>query len=211
MILNSSELPLFLITVLVLLVTPGPDTMFIIATSLNQGRKHGVSGAIGVALSMINHSLLAAIGVAALVATHISFFYAIKYAGLAYLLYLAFRSFRENNVVSEKGPVKNITCFANFRRGFLTNLLNPKAILFFSAFLTQFVYPSAGGVFQQFIVMGIIIGIMGFLYMSLLALTAATLGTAMTGSERGGKVLSRLMGGVFLLLALKLFFTGRNE
>ncbi|HOP61820.1 MAG TPA: LysE family translocator [Spirochaetota bacterium] len=211
MILNSGELPFFLITVMVLLVTPGPDTMFIIATSLNQGRKHGVSGAVGVALSMINHSFLAAIGVAALVATHISFFYAIKYTGLAYLLFLAFKSFRENSVTNETGPVRKISFFANFRRGFLTNLLNPKAILFFSAFLTQFVNPSVGGVFQQFLVMGLIIGVMGFLYMSLLALTAGTLGTAVTGNEKGGKILSKLMGAVFILLAIKLFFIDRSE
>src|SRR5688572_9519762 len=134
---DSAVLPLFVIASLVLLVTPGPDIAFIVATGVSEGRRAAIWASVGIALSMFVHSVCAAAGISAFVAASPLAFDVIRYVGAGYLLYLGYEAIRGRTFPLSSPPTSR-SSFASLRRGFLTNLLNPKALLFFGLFLPQF-------------------------------------------------------------------------
>ena len=157
---DITVLPVFLVASFVLLVTPGPDVAFIVATGMTEGRRPALWASIGIALSMFTHAVLAAAGVAAMVATSALAFDLIRYGGAAYLLYLAYESLRANPFQSGR-QITTRSGLENIRRGFLTNLLNPKAVLFFGVFLPQFAVPSYGPIFNQIVGLGALLATLG--------------------------------------------------
>ena len=207
---DISVLPVFLAACLVLLVTPGPDVAFIVATGVTEGRRPALWASSGIALAMFSHAVLAAMGVAAIVATSPVAFDAIRFGGAAYLVFLACKSFRARPFEASA----QATCrspFINFRRGFLTNLLNPKAILFSGVFLPQFASPSFGPIFQQIVGLGAVLAFLGLLFQAALSLASGSLGQWLLSSPRRQAVLERLMGVVFLGLATRLIFMERKS
>ena len=140
-------------------LTPGQDVFFATAFGLQAGPKAGVMAGMGVGLGALWHVALSALGLSALIAAHPEALSAIKYAGAAYLLYIAWKSWRD---IGTSAITKcAITGWAAFRRGALTNALNPKPILFMLAFLPQFVDAARGPIWQQIVFLGIIFGITG--------------------------------------------------
>ena len=134
---DISVLPVFLAVSFVLLVTPGPDVAFIVATGVTEGRRPALWASVGISLAMFVHSVFAAAGVAAIVATSPLAFDVIRFAGATYLVYLAFKCFRTVPVhattqVTSRSPMQN------FQRGFFTNLLNPGFHLADPEFLFSF-------------------------------------------------------------------------
>ena len=206
---DSSVLPVFLATVFVLLITPGPDVAFIVATGVSEGRRPALWASAGISLAMFAHSVFAAAGIAAIVATSDLAYDLIRFGGAAYLIYLAYKSFRSNPFVAgaqitARSPVEN------FRRGLLTNLLNPKAILFSGVFLPQFASPAYGPVFQQIVALGAVLAVLGWLFQSALSIASGSFGQWLLSSARRQAFPERLMGVVFLGLAVRLLAMDRK-
>lgn len=140
-------------------LTPGQDVFFATASGIQGGPRAGVMAGLGVGLGALWHVALAALGLSALIAATPAALTAIKYAGAAYLLYIAWKSWRDTGEITPgKGHRSG---WAALRKGALTNMLNPKPILFMLAFLPQFVTPALGPVWQQILLLGTIFGITG--------------------------------------------------
>jgi threonine/homoserine/homoserine lactone efflux protein len=183
---------------------------YVIARSATQGRAAGIAASFGVAAGSLVHSLLAAFGVAALVASSETAFIAIKVGGALYLLYLAWKAIRASvHAIALKNlpPVKTSRVFAE---GALTNLLNPKVALFILAFLPQFVDPARGAVAVQILVLGLIFNIGGTTVNCIVAVSAGAAASMLRGSERFARWLNRFTALVFVGLALRLAFAERR-
>lgn len=144
---------------LIVNLTPGQDVFFATASGLQGGSRAGVMAGLGVGLGALWHVALSALGLSALIAAHPEALAAIKYAGGAYLLYIAWKSWNDSGAAQ---PGKGVQSgWAALHKGALTNMLNPKPILFMLAFLPQFVDPALGPVWLQIVFLGGIFGLTG--------------------------------------------------
>ncbi|REE98536.1 LysE family translocator [Thermomonospora umbrina] len=166
---------LFLVAAVTLVAIPGPNHLYIITRSIGEGRRAGLASALGVEAGTLVHVAAAAAGLSALVAASATAFSVLRYAGAAYLIYLAVRAFRSRNEhdAPELAPRPPLRIFLD---GLLVNLLNPKVILFFLAFLPQFVDPDSGSVPAQIVVMGVILALIGLASDIVYAFAAGKLG-----------------------------------
>lgn len=155
-------LVLFVAASVVLLITPGPAVLYIVARSVDQGRLAGIVSVLGITAGTMVHVLAAALGLSAILMSSSLLFSLVKYAGAAYLIYLGVRKLmaREQTVEGEAPPPASLRTI--FRDGVIVNLLNPKTALFFFAFLPQFVDPGAGSsVALQIAFLGCFFAVMG--------------------------------------------------
>jgi threonine/homoserine/homoserine lactone efflux protein len=205
----STLLP-FLLAALALNLTPGADMTYVIARAATQGRSAGLAASFGVALGSLGHTLLAAFGVAALVAHSDAAFLTIKIAGAAYLLFLSFKAFRAGAEAAHLQSLAPVSTGRVFAEGALTNLLNPKVALFILAFLPQFVDPNHGSVALQILVLGTIFNIGGTTVNSIVAVSAGAAAGMLRESARFRQWLNRFSGLVFIGLALRLAFAERR-
>ncbi|MDP0925625.1 LysE family translocator [Paracoccus onubensis] len=176
-----AQLMTFIAGGLVLNFAPGQDVFFASACGIQGGPKAGILAGLGVGLGVLMHLTMATVGLGAIVATHPGILTAIKYVGAAYLLWLAWKSWTAGPVdPSAKGSVRpwNI-----IRRGFLSNAMNPKPVLFLLAFLPQFTNPAWGPVWQQILGLGLIFIVTG---------TIVTMGYGIVGGFAGQVIGKRL-------------------
>lgn len=145
----------FLAAALVLAVVPGPGMLYVLARTLRGGRREGLLSTLGTALAGLVHTLAAALGVSAILATSAAAFAAVKWAGVAYLLYLGIRTMLERGATDLPDAPVTPTSRGALRQGLLTEVLNPKTALFFLAFIPQFIDP-VGNAFVQFVLLGFI-------------------------------------------------------
>src|SRR5947209_4624879 len=141
--LGTHDLPAFLLASFLLWITPGPDTMYILARSISQGIRAGVLSALGIGCGILLHTTLAAFGLSALLAASATAFHVVKLAGAAYLIYLGVQALRGSGALATP-EIAAASPWRIVRQGILTNALNPKVAIFFLAFLPQFVDPAAG-------------------------------------------------------------------
>jgi len=157
-------------------LTPGADVMFASASGLAGGWRAGVAAAFGVALGGVLHTMLAAAGLAALLAASPAAFAAVKWAGAGYLVFLAVKAWRA-------GPAHEVAGAARLgravRRGFVTNALNPKVALFILAFLPQFTRAETGPVWGQILLLGAIFSTTGFIITATYGVLAGLAGQAL--------------------------------
>ncbi|MFE2578968.1 LysE family translocator [Streptomyces sp. NPDC059378] len=207
---DTSLYAAFLVTALALCVTPGPDMMFIVAMGGRGGPTAGVLAACGVACAMLVHSAAAALGLSALFAALPVLYHVLRWAGAGYLLYLAVKAFRDRSLPGAEGTAgaAGTPTGPELRRAFwqgaVTNLLNPKVILFNIAFLPQFVDPGLGHVPEQLLVLGLTIVTMGFVVDSSVGLLSGKLSALLRRSRRVARGLDVFSGTVFTALALRL-------
>jgi threonine/homoserine/homoserine lactone efflux protein len=169
----ASDLLLFITAATILLVIPGPAVLYILARSLDQGRKAGLVSCAGIATGGLVHVLGAALGLSALLLSSALAYSAVKYVGAAYLIYLGIKKFRERPASTDAvSHVAAASLRHVYTQGILVQILNPKAAIFFFAFLPQFVNPARGSVTLQFLALGMLFEVMGFTSDSLWALTA---------------------------------------
>lgn len=133
----------FAVATVLLVAVPGPNSLFILTTSVSGGPRAGVVSALGVESATLIHITAAALGVSALIAASPVTYAVLRYAGAAYLIYLAILALRQRSELGEVQAGESLPMGRIFRSGLLVNLLNPKVILFFLAFLPQFVSPGA--------------------------------------------------------------------
>ena len=147
----------FMGAAILLYFTPGADMMFTIASGLRGGPKSGMAAAGGIGIGVMGHVIIAAAGLAVLLLTYPVAYNALRYAGAAYLLWLAWQSWTDTSPPEQREGRHTIA--RAFRRGFVTNILNPKVGLFVLAFLPQFTDPSVGPVWQQILLLGALLKI----------------------------------------------------
>lgn len=162
---------LFALTVLPLIFTPGPDMLFILSQVMGKDAKAGMMATLGVCSGYLVHSVLVALGIAAIIVSFPLLFETIRYLGIAYLLYLAFHLlksvFSKKTLLIEKKTDSNPV-----RKGFFTALLNPKGMLIYFAILPQFIDKSANTVLQGLGLSFIFIGLIFIVYFALSLLVA---------------------------------------
>ena len=207
---EPSTLTLFALSALALVAVPGPNLIYIVTRSVDQGRGAGVASALGVETATLVHIAAAAAGLSAALASSAAAFTVVKYAGAAYLVFLALRAFRARGDERQAGraPAAGRRVFAE---GFVVNLLNPKVALFFLAFLPQFVDPSAGAAWTQVIVLGGLLAAIGLSVDLTYALAAGSLGGVIRGNAAVARWRGRAAGGVYLALAAVTLAGGRRS
>lgn len=197
---------LFLLSCILLNITPGQDTMYIIGRSVAQGRQAGVLSVLGIMSGVLVHTLLAALGLSVILATSSLVFSVIKYAGAAYLVWIGIGFIIHR---SESPPLPDAPDSAPdprkiFRQGVLTNVLNPKVALFFLSFLPQFVSAQTDLVFLPFMALGLVFFATGTIWCLFLVYGAAWLSACFRGRSSAGDTLKKITGVLFIGLGIRL-------
>lgn len=202
--LGTHDLPLFIASGILLNITPGADSLYIVTRSATQGARAGVAAVLGIGVGCYVHIFAAALGLSAVLATSASAFAFVKLLGAAYLVYVGVSLFRSRPTRAQ--PISTVAFAplrAIFAQGFLTNVLNPKVALFFLAFVPQFIDPTAPNKALSFVFLGAIFNFTGTLWCLFLAWSAARVGSLGAG-HRVAAWLSRGVGAIFIFLGLRL-------
>ncbi|HEV7412091.1 MAG TPA: LysE family translocator [Casimicrobiaceae bacterium] len=206
------DFALFVASGILLNLTPGADTLYIVTRATTSGRKAGAVAALGIAAGCCVHIVAAGLGLSALLATSAVAFTAVKLAGAAYLIYLGV-------VLWRTGPRSPKTAAATlpatslpriFVQGALTNILNPKVALFFLAFLPQFVDPEGAHRLAAFLLLGTVFNTTGLAWNLFVAWSSAGIGRRVGGLPVRMHALHRIAGAVFVALGIKLALTARQ-
>ncbi|UPR54494.1 LysE family translocator [Vibrio cyclitrophicus] len=208
--IDLTILPVYLTAVVALLLLPGPDMLLIASSSMSYGRKVGVFASLGNATSGIILTVLAAMGVSALIAMSPIALKALHLLGGAYLLKMGWDCLR-----TEQGNAPelndNFAAKAYYQRALISNLLNPKALVFFVMFLPQFVSTNIEATSgEQMLVLGLLLNVLGLTFNFLLVALVGTIGKSLVENAKFRTYQQKLMGGVFIVLAiwmLSSFFT----
>jgi len=203
--MTGTTLLCFLGASMLLTLAPGPDNLFILAQGITHGRRTAVLTAWGMCSGVTLHTLAAAGGISALLCASATAFQLVKFAGAAYLLLLAFKTWRAaSDTPDATSPPAGPTGRRAFMRGFLMNVLNPKVALFFLAFLPQFVDPQHGSTGRQMTLLGLLFMLQGLVLFTAIAFAAGALGRLLARRPRVARTLHRLSAGLFAALGLRL-------
>lgn len=199
----------FLITSLVVTLVPGTGVIYTVSTGLVQGRKASVYAALGCTAGIVPHLMATVLGLAAVMHTSALAFQALKYAGVAYLFYLGYATWRDKSAFAVDGSVAKASAASLVVKAFLLNILNPKLTIFFLAFMPQFVDPAAGQPLMQLLLLSAVFMAMTFAVFVVYGFVAHTFRRLVVDSPR---VQSRLRYGfaaAFAGLGAKLALTDR--
>jgi threonine/homoserine/homoserine lactone efflux protein len=175
---------LFVVASVVLLLTPGPAVLYIVARSVEQGRSAGLVSVLGIHLGTIVHITAAAIGLSALLVSSALAFAIVKYLGAAYLIWIGIRTLTAKEVDPDAPRIPAEPLRRVFRDGFVVNLFNPKTAIFFLAFLPQFVDPARGPVHWQILALGLTFMGLGMISDGMFALAAGAAGDFLRRNRR---------------------------
>ena len=197
---------LFIATAILLIITPGQDTFFILGRSLSGGRSAGMAAAFGISAGSVIHTFAAALGLSALLATSPYAFMAVKFAGAAYLIYIGVRALltRASGLPGADAGGDSDGRWSAFRQGILSNLLNPKVALFFLALMPQFIDAGSTRKVGAFVALGLTFVTLGVIWCLVLAMAAAKLRGAFLRRPSMAGMLNRIAGTLFIALGLKL-------
>jgi threonine/homoserine/homoserine lactone efflux protein len=204
-IFGTQHLALFIVSGLLLAITPGQDTLYIVGRTVSQGRRAGLLSVLGIVTGCAVHAVAAASGLSAVLATSTHAFVAVKMAGAAYLCYLGAQMLLERT--HHAGPAKHFaheSGGAIFRAGMLTNVMNPKVALFFMAFLPQFVSPTADSRMMALLFLGAVFIFNGALWCLILVWSASAVSDRLRTSHASGRLLKRATGALFVGLGVRL-------
>ena len=210
--LGITDLWLFVMAGLLLNITPGPDVAYIMGRSAQLGVRAGAVAALGITTGCWVHITAAALGLSAIFATSAEAFFILKLVGATYLVWVGISLLRHagaGSAATENG-VAAISLRAIFLQGFLTNALNPKVALFFLAFLPQFISAGAPSKTLAFIVLGLIFCTTGTLVCLAIAWFTARASAALSAGSAVRTWIERALGGLFVLLGVRLAFLQRS-
>lgn len=198
----------FLMASMALTIAPGPDNIFVMTQGITRGRKPAIVTALGMCSGISVHTIAAAFGISAVFYSSAVAFNMVKYAGAAYLLYLAYRTMKERSAVTFSGA-DDRNGSALFKRGFIMNVLNPKVALFFLAFLPQFVTPDARYFPLQMLLLGFIFMVQAVIIFCLIGYFSGSIGRFLLSRPEVARRLDWLTAGVFASLGIRLAFAER--
>lgn len=196
------NLPVFLLAALILLLTPGPAVLYIVARSLDQGRLAGFVSVLSIETGNFVHVLAATLGLSAILMSSALAFSVVKYLGAAYLIYLGLRRLLTREVAQKPATFQHQGLARIFRQGVLVAILNPKTALFFFAFLPQFVDSSNGPVTLQLLSLGCMFVLMAIVTDGLYALLAGTAGQWLKGTRSFLRLERYVVGSVYIGLGV---------
>jgi threonine/homoserine/homoserine lactone efflux protein len=194
----------YIAVVLGLFLIPGPAVLLVLARSVSGGRQVGIATGYGVAVGDLIHTVMATLGLSAILMTSALAFEIVKYAGVAYLVYLGIRSLLEKQENVELAKASKITAAQAFRQAIFAEVLNPKTALFFLAFLPQFISPSSGAVVPQFAVLGLTFVVMSAIFTSVLAVAAGSVSGWIGSHRQIGRWQGKVIGSIYLALGARL-------
>ena len=211
--LNFDRLPLFIVASIVLLLTPGPAVLYIIARSIDQGRAAGLVSVLSVEVGNFFHAVAAALGLSALLLSYPMAFNVVKYLGAAYLVYLGLaKIFSRHPVESEQTTQPEPQSRAQiFRQGVVVAVLNPKTALFFLAFLPQFVDKTRGQVSLQLLTLGCLFVLMAIISDGMYALLASSAGQLLKSRDLVGWMERYVAGFIFIGLGIVAALSGSPQ
>lgn len=195
----------FLLAALVITASPGPDNLMVLGFGVSRGRRQGIAFGLGCALGCLSHTVLAVLGVSALIAASPTAFTLLRIGGGLYLVWLGVQALRSAGGIRVAAVQGGETSLRRlFFRGVFANAINPKVVLFFLSFLPQFVIPANGEVGWQLAQLGLIFTAQAALLFGLLGFFAGSIGQWLQRVPRAGVILDRLAGAVFVALGLRL-------
>jgi threonine/homoserine/homoserine lactone efflux protein len=198
----------FLSAALLITLSPGPDNLMVLSVGVSRGRRQGMAFGIGCALGCLSHTVLAALGVSALIAASPLAFGALKLAGGAYLVWLGIGALRSRGgarVASSGLPDESLARL--FAKGLFANAINPKVVLFFLSFLPQFVVTERGDASWQTAQLGLLFTAQAVVLFSLLGYFSGAVGAWINRHPGAGMWMDRVAGAVFVGLGLKLIIS----
>lgn len=212
MLLDPALTATYTVLAAALAFSPGPDTMFVLATGMRYQAKGAIASAFGIGAGALVHAFLAAVGVSAVIAASPAAFEAMKILGALYLAWLGVQALRaclKNSNAAKLGASIEATSLSRlFLRGFLTNILNPKVIVFYLALLPQFASVALGHVGLQIFLLGCIHNVMGVTFLVVVGVAAGK-AAGWLAETNFGRWLDGIAGVFFLGLAARLALTGR--
>jgi threonine/homoserine/homoserine lactone efflux protein len=204
-LLSPEQFAGFLAAAVLVTLAPGPDNLMVLSLGASRGRRRGMAFGLGCAAGCISHTVLAALGISALIAASPTAFTALKIVGGLYLLRLGWQALRSSGETGIRGVAGGEeSVWSLFRKGLVANAINPKVVMFFLAFLPQFVVASRGSTAWQIVQLGAIFTLQAGVLFGLLGYFAGGIGQWLGRHAGAGLWLDRIAGGVLAGLGLKL-------
>lgn len=204
----TENLLLFALAALIMVLSPGPNMIYLISRSLSQGKRAGVISLIGVICGFVFHILMVSFGLTAIFFAIPYAFTAVKFLGVGYLLYLAYNSVKtKNNLFDTNNDLKHDEPLKLFKMGLLTNILNPKMAMFYLSFFPQFISSEYGSIFGQSIQLGLVQIIISFSINFLIVIFSANMAIWFSKKPVWLRIQKWLMASVLTGLAFKMAIT----
>lgn len=206
-LLTLTQFSGFLAAALLITLAPGPDNLMVLGLGMSRGKREGIAFGLGCATGCLSHTALAALGVSALIAASAHAFALLRVAGGIYLLWLGFQALRHPGAAASSAPGTEARPVALFWKGMVANAINPKVILFFLAFLPQFIDAGRGSVAWQTVQLGVTFTIQAALIFGAIGWFAGRIGQSLAARPGIGIWLDRIAGGIFVALGLRLLLS----
>lgn len=195
----------FLIAAVVITASPGPDNLMVLGMGISKGRRQGIAFGLGCGLGCLSHTVLAVIGVSALIAASPTAFTFLKVAGGLYLIWLGINALRSKGGARVEAVHAQEQSLAKlFFKGVFANAINPKVVLFFLSFLPQFIIPANGNVSGQMAALGVTFSLQAAALFGMLGYFSGSIGQWLNRRPKAGLILDRIAGAVFVALGLRL-------
>ena len=208
--MGITNLGLFLVASIALILAPGPDSLYVLARGLGQGRRAGLVAALGSSSGLLVHTTLAALGLAVLLQTSEIAYTIVRVGGALYLIYLGVRALLSRERFAVGATPSQFSPRRMYLQGMLTNVLNPKVALFFIAFLPQFVDPHTPSFALSMLTLGLTFALLTVCYLTLVGTLSGALGRALLSQPRVAGAMRWVTGGVFIGLGLRLLIPERR-
>jgi len=205
--IEPTKFALFIGVSWALIISPGPDMIYVITRGMAHGRRAGILSAIGVVGGILVHTTAAAFGLTLLLQTSAFAFLFVKFLGAAYLLYLGIKTWRDKSTFMLQTPTLAAKSGALFWQGVLSNVLNPKIAIFFLAFLPQFVDRESSNVPWQMAVLGLTFAGFGLSFLLVVGYFSGTIGKWLTDHPHYAQFSQRFAGGILVGLGIRLALT----
>ncbi|MGD9210251.1 MAG: LysE family translocator [Desulfobacteraceae bacterium] len=202
--MTEAQMFLFFITSLFVIITPGQDMFLVMSRSIAQGRKAGIATAAGVSTGLLGHTVLAVLGLGALLKTSEILFTAVKLIGAAYLLWLGFRLISAKREIPEFCETENSSLSKLFFQGVFSNISNPKIAIFYFSFLPQFIAPDNSSPTYCLLILGIIFAVLTFFIKAPIGYAAGSLAHKLRSCPSIQLWINRFSGIVLISLGVKL-------
>jgi threonine/homoserine/homoserine lactone efflux protein len=206
--IETGDLFVFIAALVAVYLLPGPDMALVLSSSVFQSRQNGLMVAVGLALSRALHVCLAGIGLAALLKTHPLLFDAVRWMGATYLCWMAWKILRARDSHPGNDLQGGAAGWQALQRGFLTNMLNPKALMFCALLLPQFISP-LGNLFEQYLALGTILVLLGAIFDVFYVFAASGIASRFSGSRTGRKIAQYTFASIFTVAAVRLAIISR--
>ena len=201
---------IFIIASIALIITPGPDIIYVLTRGIADGKRSGAISAIGVTTGILIHTMAAALGFAVLLKTSTYAFWTLKVVGGIYLMYLGYQVIKNKQAIEITGFQNSFGLKKCFLQGFFSNVLNPKVALFFIAFLPQFVNKDSANQSLDMIIFGLIFALMTIIFLMILGFFSGSVGIWLKQRKKIAGKIRIGSGTVLMLLGLRLILPQKN-